>query len=661
MLDPRLVLFDGLAPRPLLPRGKAPDSSYRRARDDALRHPLVRGLLLSRDARSTLVSVRLQRGSLSTSETLRIAGQLRDLAKRYEKKGHLQIRLTGALIVQAESVRLVQSDTNRLTAVATVLSVLIALLIFRRLDLTFIVCAAPSAGVLWTLGALGLVGEKINVINTVLPVLVLTVGFTDAVHLVIHLRQGLEQGRTPTEATGAAVRQLVFPCFLTSLTTAIGFGSLVLTGNEVIQRFGLSCAAGTVFAFLAVLSVVPLLGSTRLVKRSIKHTPEQTRSITGVWLGSMITGVLQHRWLLTTIGIALTLLLAITVTELQPNTQLAETLPDQSEAKIALQRLDAQFGGCHSAYIVVDWPASQNAYSQQVQRTIAAAEEVCRDQKSLHHALSIATIARSVPGADHRLIPAESARLFIRPELQRAIIITRFRDRGSAFDKITFGELRRKLRELERQFPGYRFHLTGTSVVIAQDLHRVTEDLATSLGFAALTIFGVLTLAFRSFRLGLICLNPNCFPMLLAACVLVWTGEPLRIASVVVFSIFLGIAVDDTIHAVSRFSQELRTDGDVNAAIQRSFLAVGRALLITTVVLLVAFGSVWMGQLPHNRTFAWLGCTAISAALVGDLVFLPAMLACFMGGEPSKNRQVFSHRGADERSLLDGALRRRSG
>jgi predicted RND superfamily exporter protein len=456
---------------------------------------------------------------------------------------------------------------------------------------------------------------------------------------VIHLRQGLEQGAAPAEASRAAVRQLALPCFLTSLTTAIGFGSLALTSNELIQRFGLSCAMGTVFAFLAVLSVVPLLGSTRLVKRSVKRTRKQTRRITDVWLGAMITGILRYRWPITAVGAALTLVLACTVTKLQTAVQLAEFLPDQSEAKIALEELDTQFGGCHSAYVVVDWPANQEAYSEDVQRAIFAAEETCQGDESLHYPLSITTMVRSVPGGDPRLIPEDTARQFIRPELRRAIIITRFQDRDAASHSEMLRDVREELSKLKKRFPGYQFHLTGTHVAIAQNLRQVIEDLARSLGMAALTIFGVLSLAFRSLRLGLISLIPNCLPMLLVACVLVWTGEPLRISSVVVFSIFLGIAVDDTIHSMSRFTQELRLGGDIEAAIQTSFLAVGRALLVTTAVLLVAFGSAWLGILPHNRMFARLGCTAMSAALFGDLVLLPAMLACFVRKPNGKTRK----------------------
>ena len=176
---------------------------------------------------------------------------------------------------------------------------------------------------------------------------------------------------------------------------------------------------------------------------------------------------------------------------------------------------------------------------------------------------------------------------------------------------------------------GFELLLTGSSMVASENISQMLVDLGQSLGLATLVIFLVMVIAYRSLRLGLICLLPNILPLLITAAVIVYSGQPLRVATVLVFTVCLGVAVDDTIHFVSRFRRELAAGQDVEAALKCTFTAVGAALLTSTLILLVGFSSSLISDLPHIRSFVGLSCVAIFAALLGDLLILPAMLACF--------------------------------
>jgi predicted RND superfamily exporter protein len=238
-------------------------------------------------------------------------------------------------------------------------------------------------------------------------------------------------------------------------------------------------------------------------------------------------------------------------------------------------------------------------------------------------------LAETVPGANFALLPDAAVKKLARPDSRRAIVVCRSPERGASYHSRAFGELAEKLKTLEAGHPGFRFRLTGSAVVISRNLGQMISDLASSLGLASIVIFVTLTLAFRSLRIGLICLIPNALPLLLTASVLVWAGEPLRFSGVIVFCVCLGVAVDDTIHVVNRFRRELQIVGDVDEALRRSVQAVGSALVITTLVLLVGFSITLTSAIPSNRMFGALSCCAIGSALLGDLVVLPAMLSCF--------------------------------
>jgi predicted RND superfamily exporter protein len=154
-------------------------------------------------------------------------------------------------------------------------------------------------------------------------------------------------------------------------------------------------------------------------------------------------------------------------------------------------------------------------------------------------------------------------------------------------------------------------------------------DLGKSLTVAAAIMFGMMWIGFGSLRLALVSIVPNAFPLLTTAALIVLSGRWLEMGSVIVFSIALGIAVDDTIHFLARFKREMRHGPDPPAAIARTMGGVGVALVTTTVLLLAGHAAVLCSVLPVTKVFGGFACAAIVSALVGDLVILPAMLACF--------------------------------
>jgi predicted RND superfamily exporter protein len=207
---------------------------------------------------------------------------------------------------------------------------------------------------------------------------------------------------------------------------------------------------------------------------------------------------------------------------------------------------------------------------------------------------------------------------------------------GGPASVLAFSRIEQSLTELSAKYKLLRFRLTGVPLVVSRSLHKINLDLARSLGLATIIIFGIITLEFRSFRYGVICLIPNIFPLAVISAWLVFTGQSLQTISVLVFTICLGIAVDDTIHFMTRFRTEFRECSDAHKAVKRSFRAVGKALVITTIIFVFCFGICTISTIPMMKNFAYLACIGFTAALVGDLIILPALLLVSFRG---KDRQ----------------------
>jgi len=648
-----VLVRPGELPRSLLPPLGAPPGAYARAKAEALSHPLLVGQVLSVDARTTLVIARLAGDSLSISQIEPLVTRLRRLVEPHLVGSGLRMRMTGVPPLRVEIFTSVERETKRNTVIGIVLGFGLAFAFFRRFWAVMLVAVAPMMGAFWTMGALGLVGEKLNVINTVLPILVIVIGFTDSVHLMIDIRHSLSQGLSPLAAATSAVRHVVPASLVTALTTAAGFASLALAKVDIIQRFGLDCATGSLLASAAVVTLVPLLASTRIgwrlapnpASRRVAHQPMLVAGGGGTkrwnpqWFERPIDWIVTHPRRVAITSVLATLCLMASAVRLRPDSRLTETIPPTNESCLALKHCDESLGGTLNVFVSVQWPASMNLGSAAVFDALSEVQHLVESQPATRYPLSVLNLLAALPGPEGDLhgripllplAPRDLVRRFLREDLRRALVIARVKDEGTRMHMPVFEQIERRLRELEAKHPGIQLRLTGTVVVASRNINRMIIDMAPSLGWGAVVIFGTMTVCFRSLRLGLISILPNVFPMLVASSVLVLTGQSLQLTSVIVFSICLGIAVDDTIHFLNRFQRELALDGDVRGAIRRTFVAVGAAMVTTTVVLLCGFGSVLLSEMPASRLFGWLSCIAIGSALIGDLVMLPALLAWFV-------------------------------
>ena len=609
----------------------ADGDSLATVRGNALQHPLVAGQLLDEQGEYALVIVRLKGETLSISEIQPIDRRLDELVERFSHETSLTVRVTGLPPLRVEAYKHVRQESARFTILCSIAAFGMAFLILRRWQMVAVVCGASLTGALWTVGTLGLVGEQITVLTVVLPTLVIAVGFTDAVHLVMDVRHSRAAGLSPQIAARDTIRHLTLACGLTSLTTAIGFASLGVTRTEIVRRFGLACGMGAVLTFFAVIVIVPLLSSTWLGRNMLPPRGGQRLDArVSAFGGRLIELVLKNRWGITIAAILLTAFMGYSVMRLKPENEITETLPDNSESLQTLRLIDEKFGGILPAFVIVDWPRGVSPTSPEFRAALEDVHRVCDESPATRAPFSALNVMQAVPGGNLSLVPKSVTRRMLHSEQRRAVVVCRSEARGTAFFSRSFPELAGRLKDLEDRHPGFRFRLTGSGVVASKNIGQMISDLTSSLGLASVVIFVTLTLVFRSIRIGLICLIPNALPLLFTASLLAWTGESLRFSGVIVFCMCLGIAVDDTIHVVTRFQRELKSTGDVEAALRASMKAVGSALVVTTIVFVIGFSVTLTSTVPGNRMFGVLSCTAVLSALFGDLVVLPAMLACFV-------------------------------
>ena len=629
-------------PEPLLPRSTASAHRFQVAKQKALQHPLVAGQLLSSSGTTLLLMVRFDWLHVASDDDC-IAGLRRAAAeKAAEYDVDFEFHVTGRVPLTVVAMEQHENNQLRYQLIGYGMIFVMALVLFRGLAAVIVVALAPSMGVFWTLGILRFFGLEDNPFNdVVLPVLLSLVGLTDGVHLMVQIRRHRVAGLSARESAQLALREVGLACCLTSITTAIGFASLSLAHHEVVRDFGRSCVLGVLLTFFSVITVIPLACCTwlgRRVEAGHDRSPID-RNLNRIVV--VVDWALRRRRWVSWVGVAMTVLLVAISLSLRPDERNVNMLPPSAEPVKAMQLMDREMGGLESSRVEIRWERGVASDGPEVLEVVAAVDRLLRQEELISHPVSIAGLLNGLPGdgdAAERmtlldLLPPPLKRAFYVPEERFASVGFRVQDLGiRRYDPI-FRRVEAGIASIRSEHPRFEIELEGSAIWRWRNLFQIVVDLAASLGSATAVILLVMSLAYRSVRIGLISLVPNLFPLAVTGAFLVVAGQSLEVVSVCAFTICLGIAVDDSIHFLTRYREEQRKGLSENEAIRRAFTGVGTALIMTTTILVAGFATVLFSGLRDHRIFAGMGGLTIAAALFGDMIFLPAMLAHFRGGD----------------------------
>ena len=640
---PMLNIF-GL-PEPLLPPETASPERFLAAKKKALAHPFIHGQLLSSDTNTLLMMVDFDFLFIKSDDDC-IVG-LREVAEKSAQQFpdvDLEFSVTGRLPIYVTAMKSHNANQYYYQIIGYSMIAIMAIILFRGLAAVFVVALAPMMGVFWTLGFIRFFEFQNNPFNdVVLPVLVSLVGLTDGVHLMVQIRK-LRSGANglpalkPRDAARSGIHQVGWACALTSLTTAIGFGSLALAHHEMVREFGYCCVIGVLLTFVSVVTTIPLACSTWLGKYVQVGQSKSLIDKNLDRIGGIVNYVLPRTRTVSTIAIAATAFFILISLTLRPDERRSSVMPTRAEAAVAMQKLDGAMGGLETAEVALSWNDSVDKDAPEVITVIGKVDDLLNKEPLIGHPLSIRSLIDSLPGdgpIEERmsmleLLPPSLKRSFYTPEYRYATVNFRVQDLGIAKYSDVFGRIKEGIQEIETEHPNFNLQMEGDAVWRWENLYQIVIDLAASLGTASLIIFGVLALVFRSVRIGLISIIPNMFPLAAAGAYLVVTGQALEVVTVCAFTVCLGIAVDDTIHFLTRYQEEMEKCDDQAEAIRNAFTGVGTALIMTTIVLVAGFSTVLLSDSRDHFIFASMGIITLSAALFADLVFLPAMLARFM-------------------------------
>ncbi|HCP47766.1 MAG TPA: hypothetical protein DIU15_17125 [Deltaproteobacteria bacterium] len=634
-------------------------------------HPLLRQHLVSDDGAVSAVALKVGDDVAAISQVKPLVENLRRIASESASQyPDTQVHLLGAHAYRSTVVDLMVREELRFAPLTAAVLALILWLIFRTTLGVLVPLLSVLLGALLTLATMALTGQGINIINTITATLVLVIGAADAIHMMTRYRQDRDGGLERSEAMRQALCSVGAACFLTSLTTAVGFATLLTAQLPILRSFGLYAAIGVMLTFGMTIVFVPwaLVRSKKdpIAPTQRTNSPGSSEGWLRRCLAAQAKLVIRYHRRVVVISVAIAALFLAGIPRASIDNFIMEYVPRSYSIVAAHKLMEEKLSGVVYVDLVLTAPATPTASPNQAElpaepwkdpdllaRAGHAEQQILADP-AIHSIDSPLGLLRELKyvqsggeaaGAARDALPGsrqEAAQLLLLLEMSspESLAITHLSpDRRILRMTVRAADLgaRRYLvledtmrRHLDLAFQGasvpIEITITGTSQVGYSGIDSLIRDLLTSLAWAFVLIFITLRLLFRSWSLAALAMGPNMLPILAVLGGMGWAGRHLETLSAMVFSIGLGIAVDDTIHYLARYCEEVRKGHSPEEAVERSTTRTGTAIVTTSILLLAGFGVLYSSAFPPNRSFAVLAGSVIATAVLADLFVLPALL-----------------------------------
>lgn len=592
---------------------------------------------------NTLVIYLKTVNSISLWQAQELMNGLNQLMDQYTFESYHYL---GRPYFQKELVAMQKREITVSAIVSGLLVTLIMIFIYRRFWGIFIALLSVGLGMLLFMGILGATGRELNAMAALYPVLMIIVGTSDVVHIMSKYIDELRKGQSKRDAVRVTIREIGLATLLTSVTTAIGFASLLTSRVIPIRDFGINSALGVLIAYVTVISFTVAMLSMFSAEQLMYQGKSQKfwhRSMEWFYRFSR-----DHARKIALGGVVALLFAAWGISLISTNYTIINNMPRKQKITQDFRFFEEHFTGFRPLEFAVfakeDHKAQDFAFIQELGKL----ETYLSSYPSIRAITSVTTLYKSINQMyngnkasayelpeDERTfnkyqrvadrVPQFSTNVLVSKDQTKARITSRILDigadsiksMGQEIDQWVATNLDTTVLEVKR---------TGTGLIVDKNAEYIRRSLLQGLGSAILIVSLLMALLFRNLKMLLISLIPNIFPLILAGALLGFLGIELEAGVSIVFAVVFGIAVDDTIHFLSKFKLARDKGLSIDEALHITFTETGKAIVLTTVILFFGFLVMLFSVHPPSVTVGLLISLTLFSALFADLLFIPPLI-----------------------------------
>jgi predicted RND superfamily exporter protein len=615
--------------------------------------PFYEGMLFNKESGAVRFAIYLDKKIVNTKARKAFIEKhlSQEKISAFEKETGLDLRVSGMPYIRTLNANSITSEIGLFVGAALGITSLLFFFFFRSFRATMISMFVVIIGVMWSFGTLGLLNYEITVLTAIIPPLIIVIGIPNCIFLINKYQQEIKNHGNKAKSLQRVISKVGNATLMTNLTTAAGFGTFIFTDSTLLKEFGIVASLNIVFLFFLCLIIIPIIYSYMPMPKE-KHLAHLGKNYMSAFINWIENTIRHHRIAVFSSAIGLLVLGIIGIYQIKVSGSIIEDMPKKAPFFKDILFYEKEFDGVMPLEIVIDTKKAKGALKSVTLKRIEELQETIEEIPELSKPVSIVSLVKYSKQAYYNgnpefyELPTKQEEAFILSYIknstqkgnqnmlksyvdstgQYARITTFMRDIGT--DKMQ--KIEERLQDkITHIFPKERYEvtLTGKAYVFEKGTHYLIDNLVQSLLFAIVLISLLMAYMFRSFKMIIVSLLPNILPLVITAGLMGYLGIPIKPSTILVFSIAFGISVDDTIHFLAKYRQELKAnDWKIKRSVYATLKEAGISMFYTSVVLFFGFSVFTLSDFGGTVALGGLVAATLLFAMISNLILLPALL-----------------------------------
>ncbi len=612
--------------------------------------PLYDGLLFNQETGVIQTAIYLKTAVVNSGERQQFVDNLlADNVAAFEKQTGLDVRVSGMPYIRTLNAKMILDEIGLFVLMATLVTTLIFFFFFRSYRATFISMSIVVIGVMWAFGIIGLLGFEITVLTALIPPIIIVIGVPNCIFLINKYQNEIKKHGNQARSLQRVISKVGNATLMTNMTTACGFATFTLTNSSLLREFGIVASINIMMIFLLSLLMIPIIYSFMSIpnKKHLEHLNREWMSGFINWMERMV----KHRRVSVYFISVFALMLSIVgIYEIRLSGTIIDDMPKKADFYQDIRFFETHFKGVMPIEIMIDTKRANGATRLSTLNRMNKLESDLLEIPELSSPVSAVSVAKYLKQSYYNgnpkyfQLPTRQQDNFIRAHAKNlkgeVNFLKSLVDPTGQFARITVMlqdvttermeaiEMEVK-KSIDKHFAADRFNvsITGKALGYLKGTRFLVRNLVVSLGLAILLIALFMAYMFRSFRMILISLLPNVIPLILTAGMMGFLGIAIKPSTILVFSVAFGISVDDTIHFLVKYRQELKaTRWNIKKAVYSALHETGVSMFYTSIVLLFGFSVFMISSYGGTVALGGLVSATLLFAMLANLILLPSLL-----------------------------------
>jgi predicted RND superfamily exporter protein len=612
------------------------------------------GLLYNTKTQATLMTVTLDKKKLNDISRIAIINSISEAVDAYKAKNNVEIHCSGMPYIRTIMMQKIKHELFLFVIISIVVATFIMFLFFRSLRVIISSLLIVGISIIWVMGTLVLFGYKITILTGVIPSLIVIIVIENCIYILNKYHWEYRSHGNKMRALSQVIHRIGFASLMTNAATALGFAAFILVPNQMLREFGVITSLNIMVLYILTITLLPIIFSL-LAPPTAKHVKHLDNNFFGAVLDKVIYLISHRRNLIYGISAVLVVIGFVGLGTMKTSGKVVDDLRSDDPTLVDLKFFEHNFGGVMPFEISVDTKKRNGILTYSTIQKIDRLQNVINEHAEFSKPLSLIEVFKFARQAYFNgdsskfSLPSSMEKNFIFGYIPQNVsgkentgnsLLKSFVDSTKQITRISFqmrdvstnhmdSLMSSILPQVDSIFDKAKFDVkvTGNSVVYAKGTNFLIRNLLESVVIAIILISILMAFLFVSFRMILVSMVPNIIPLVITAAIMGFAGIPIKPSTIIVFSIALGISVDNAIQYLSRYRHELKqNNGAIKLSALNALREAGFSMIYTSIVLVLGFSVFIISEFGGTQALGILISSTLLIAMFFNVMVLPSLL-----------------------------------